>query len=148
MATKKITPLTAATDVITQLRAKGFRITKLRQTLLELLFLSNSPLSVPEILANLKKKRLVVNKTSIYRELEFLLAEDLLGEVDFLDGSKRYERHSHHHHHLVCSQCKHVTCIDACVDLSPFYSRASKLGFIVDKHVLEFFGRCSRCQRL
>lgn len=114
------------------------RQTPIRNQLISLFQNHSSPLSAPEILRQVK-----ANKTTIYRELDFLLLNKVISEVDFADGLKRYESAVlPHHHHLICVNCKSVT--DA--DLKVEKLILSKSKFKVLKHDLEFFGLCSRCQ--
>lgn len=116
--------------------------------MLELLESSRGPLSVAEIKIAALQHKLRPNKTTIYRELYFLMEQGIVSEVDFLDGMKRYEfvAHDGHHHHMVCTACQNVECIDVCFDISRVLSEiATRSDFTVKHHVLEFFGLCAQC---
>ena len=56
---------------LADLKSKGFRITKARAAILELLEKSNAPISADEIVVSLG-----VNKSTVYRELDFLKSQD------------------------------------------------------------------------
>jgi len=137
-----------AEKILEELRAQKFRITKVRSSLLEILCDSKQPMSAPQILKALATRRIAVNKTTVYRELDFLLLHRIVAEIDILDGTKRYEvvPPDHHHHHLVCTACGNIQCVEMQHDLDALEKKIrSSHQFKVDSHVLEFFGRCSTC---
>ncbi len=146
--TQGIQKTSAAEEVISDLRARGFRITKVRRAIASELIAAGQPRSALELLEALKVAGLNVNKTTVYRELDFLQANRIVTEIDLLDGMKRYEMvlADHHHHHLVCTQCKNIQCVEMDNDLDELERRLQKRhGFRVESHVLEFFGICSGC---
>lgn len=137
-------------EVIATLRSNGARITALRECLVSILINSTRPLSAAEILASLKKHKITPNKSSVYRELDFLLELKHINEIDVLEGMKRYEwqsEDSHHHHHIVCTECGIVECIELCFNEEEIANKvAKKSGFTVTSHLLEFFGICAECR--
>jgi Fur family transcriptional regulator, ferric uptake regulator len=137
-----------ATIIIDSLRAQGYRITTLRCALVRLFTRSSAPLGALEITSSLEKEDVSVNKTTIYRELQFLVERSIIRELDFLEGKKRYEILSEHsrHHHLVCTNCSGITCVDVPNDLSSLHhALGTTHGFKVTHYVLEFFGLCFSC---
>jgi Fe2+ or Zn2+ uptake regulation protein len=135
--------------LMTNLRHSGARMTKTRIAMVKLLTKTSSPLSALELMDLLKAKGLAVNKTTVYRELDFLLDRSLIREIDLLEGLKRYELldGNRHHHHIVCVSCKKIVCVDMDHDLDAIERRISRQHkFEITSHVLEFFGRCSGCQ--
>lgn len=134
--------------LVTQLKEKGFRITKARKAILEILISAERPLSAQEIGMLLERRTLSANKTTIYRELDFLVAQRSISQVDLLDGVKRYEPlHLGHHHHLVCTRCRGIQCVKICGDLKALERTIGAAhGFTVESHTLEFFGICSGCR--
>ncbi len=134
--------------VINDLKEKGFRITKVRRTVLDILYSTTKPISVQNLLKNLLLKDISANKTTIYREIEFLKYNNLIKEVDFGDRVKRYEVFDiSHHHHIMCLTCGHIEDIDFDVDLTTHESDISqKTGFKIADHSIEFFGYCKTCQ--
>ncbi len=130
------------------LRAKGHRITNLRLQLIDIFCSAVGPRSVVEVSEDLDLRGVRANRTSIYREIEFLIGERIIFEIDLLDGKKRYERaiEGAAHHHLVCRQCSKVECTDAKIDTSALVRSVKRnRQFTIDSHVLEFFGTCSDC---
>ena len=132
------------TSFVDDLRKQGFRITPVRTRLLELLVKAKTPLAVFELQKSL---RLAANKTTLYRELEFLRENGIVQEVEFGDKKKRYDISDRHHHHVVCVECKGVEDVDSKQDLDAVEKKiARQKGFKIINHSLEFFGLCAKCQ--
>jgi Fur family ferric uptake transcriptional regulator len=138
-----------AAQVVDKLKGGGFRLTKLRRLLIELIASARGPLSVGDIRTALLSAKLAPNKSTLYRELYFLMEQKVVAEVDFLDGMKRYEfiAHDGHHHHIICTKCKVAECVEICFDTAALLSDLAKHSdFLVQNHVLEFFGLCGKCR--
>lgn len=137
-------------ELIQELRRRGHRITKVRQEMVKILVKHERvhPVSVADMLHALEERSLSVNKTTVYRELEFLIGEKMVREVDLLEGWKRYEviTSGDHHHHLVCTRCSAILCVDMHEDLAALEMEIGKrFNFRIQSHQLEFFGRCDSC---
>lgn len=135
-------------DTIYNLKSKGHRITKARKAIIGIFENEKMPLSVGELGAKLKKQRIKVNKTTLYREIDFLQSQKIITEINLGEDKKRYEiADNAHHHHLVCLNCKKVDDIDLQNDLSKQEVQIKKTkNFKVINHSLEFFGLCKNCQ--
>lgn len=135
-------------DSLDQLKRQGHRMTRIRAAIVHLLQPREEPISVAELISALKLSGLRPNKTTIYRELSFLMEAGLVAEVDLGDGRKRYESGlSGHHHHLVCLNCGAIQELQMNSHLSDQEKRIEQEhDFQVLRHRLEFYGLCSRCQ--
>lgn len=123
--------------------------TIVHRTLLSIFANHNAPLSAADLLASLKKKKLVVNKTTVYRQLAAMQERGVIREVIFGDRTARYELNEQgsHHHHLVCLKCHTVSDVDFPDDLSRQERTIwKKKKFKVLHHSLEFFGWCNECK--
>ena len=129
-----------------QLREKHLRVTPIRVALLTALAKSHTPRSVGELLGSLR--RLAPNKTTLYRELETLVAAGLVREVQLGERQKRYESAEHpHHHHVVCVDCGKTDDVYVDQDMDRHARAVSRsTRFKVLDHSLEFFGICTNCQ--
>lgn len=112
------------------------RQTKARSAIITNFRTTTRPISAIDLL-----NKIDVNKTTIYRELDFLIDAGIIDSVDFGDGIKRYELKNEdtHHHHLVCLNCKNISDIAVKEDFE------IPNNFKLVKHNLEFFGYCSDC---
>ncbi len=139
----------SAKDLQGQIKNSGNRMTKARQALLEIFATIHSPLSAQQLGENLRGRKIDVNKTTIYREIDFLVEQRIIREIDLLDGKKRYEilDEDSHHHHLVCTNCSSIQCVELPKDLEALERKISQeYSFKIDGHILEFFGRCHDCR--
>ena len=141
--------MNTADDVLERIKAQGRKLTDTRKQTIELIFSVGRPVSAPELLLLLAKQGLEINKTTLYRELEFLLAQDVLVEVRLDSYVVHYEPASlPHHHHLVCDHCgeiEEVRSQSVEQSLQALQSEVAGQGFVVERHTLEFYGRCHDC---
>jgi Fur family ferric uptake transcriptional regulator len=115
---------------------------KTQDKLLKIFKSHHLPLSEAQL-----RSKVMVNKTTIYRALDRMLAENLIKAVDFGDGKKRFELNSlQHHHHLICQSCERVEDVHVSDDVSGIEKQISKQKkFKIINHSLEFFGLCAQC---
>lgn len=138
------------TDIlIRSLQARGHRMTIMRRFILSSFDKADAPLAASKLLDNLSKHGLDANKTTVYRELKFLLEQNIIKPVHFGDGIGRYElTGAEHHHHFVCTKCNRSEDVELTHDVDEEGKRlGKKRGFKITGHSLEFFGICKSCQR-
>jgi len=136
-----------AKEIISKLREGGFRSTGIREAILNLFCKSKKPLSCLDIQKYLKQKSISANKTTVYRELDFLKKQKLIEEFQLDDGVRRYEISSNHHHHVVCTKCKKIECVELAKELKSQEKEIEKNNkFKIISHSLEFYGLCHKCQ--
>lgn len=124
----------------------GLRPTKTREALLGIFAEIQRPLSVPELQKLFVKKGIVVNKTTLYRELDNLVKNNILHTVQISPERISYEQSSRHHHHFVCQKCDRITDLSFCEEVLKKISLALKQeGKLLQKHSFEFFGICEFC---
>lgn len=148
------------------IRVKGGRITKFRQTLIEILLTEDCLISLAGLLVALKKRKLEPNRSTIYRELKFL-AENNIIIKNIISGANYYEispayrnfnnspcssnqkssNKDHHHHHLICLKCNKIIKVEMLNQLKKEEARlAEKNKFSIVNHSLDFYGYCPKCQ--
>jgi Fur family transcriptional regulator, ferric uptake regulator len=143
--------MTDKNQILELLKKEGNKLTLLRKTLVDLFCSNEKAWSFLEIKDYLDKKGLSLNKTSVYRELNFLLNAGIIKEVNFAERNKRFElANIDHHHHFICINCKKVEHIEISEDyLNKEAMTVSKnLNFDLRYHHLEFYGYCSKCSKL
>lgn len=133
---------------LSSLRDGGYRITKIRKEIVKIFSQASRPLSANEVGGELLKSGLTVNKTTIYRELQFLLVNGYLVEVYLHPKEVSYESSElKHHHHLVCKGCGDIAKVTNCLATDLEEDIYKKKGFKVERHALEFYGTCADCAR-
>lgn len=137
--------MNSSDKIINQLRQDNQKITKIRQAIINFVLKQKIPVSALTIQTDLFDGN--INKTTIYRQLEFLKIQKIVQEIEFGDGKKRYEILKDHHHHLICTNCKKIEEIALENHLEQEEKRIQKLtNFKNIQHNLEFFGLCRQCQ--
>ena len=136
-------------QVLADLKKAGCRMTQLRQGMVTLFCSTDKPVSAAEVMMTLLKQGISVNKTSVYRELQFLEQQGVIKTVLFSAEEARYERAGEHHHHVVCRKCNTVQDIhaegveDALSGVERSIGRGNHFSEV--SHSLEFFGLCNKC---
>lgn len=136
------------TNILEKLRAKGHRLTKARKSIIDIFLNSRTPLTVPALKSLMEERNLNVNRTTVYREVDFLKGQKMIREIQFNDGLRRYEiSPDNHHHHLICIQCQKVECVEMERCLKTAEEKLSEdNNFRIIKHSLEFYGICAECE--
>jgi Fe2+ or Zn2+ uptake regulation protein len=139
-----------AKEILRDLKQKGYRYSLAREAILDSITESKTPLSYFDIHGLLSKKKLRVNKTTVYRELAFLKEQKLIKELQFNDGVKYYElTPNNHHHHIICNNCETIDHVDLEKDLEKQeQSIFENTKFKVLSHSLEFYGLCKTCVKI
>ena len=137
-------------NTISQLKSKGYRFSAVRNVILESLSKNKRPLSVFDLQELLKTKKLLVNKTTVYRELSSLKKEEVILELQ-LKGNKRWYELSarNHHHHIICVRCDRVEDFAGCNSeklINDALKQAPNFAQITS-HNFDFFGLCKSCDK-
>jgi Fur family ferric uptake transcriptional regulator len=136
--------------IIEELRAKGHRITGARVKLLEYIIRTDAVISVPELLRYLKKKKLRIDKATLYRNLDMFIRLGIIHPVSIDDNVLRFEKtDGSHHHHFICTNCRKIE------HLKQEYLEEEILAEMkkhtknqirsIHGHTLNFYGLCSDC---
>lgn len=113
--------------------------TAIRQAIAE----AARPLLPQEILQAAEVAAPGLSLATVYRNLRTLVEEGELLAVTLPGEVPRYEiAGAGHHHHFQCESCQRVFEVHACP--GNLASLAPK-GFVVERHELTLYGRCSDC---
>jgi Fe2+ or Zn2+ uptake regulation protein len=149
MATTQDDPRSTLSSALAR---QGLRLTGPRRAVLDVLAARPGPLSVAELHARLRPRR--VNLVSVYRTVHLLEAVGLVRTADTSRGIQRYElaeQFTGHHHHLICEQCGGVQDLDGCLLAEQTLAMLERelrrsQRFQLTGHDLKLFGRCHRCR--
>lgn len=144
-----------ADEAMHVLKERGYRITKPRLRVVELLAGTDEALSPYEIKDRLDAAGTHVDTVSIYRILECLEENHLIhrvlttGKVRRCDLEQEEHCHleqtDHCHHNLVCKACGTVQEVH-CPGVQAIIDEVAKAsGFRIEQHHLEFSGLCRKC---
>lgn len=101
-------------EAIDQLREAGLRLTPQRAMVLDAIYHASGHLTADEVYERVRSSSPYVDLSTIYRTLQFLKQQGLIGELR-LDGEPaRYEamRTGEEHHHALCTRCGCMLHID------------------------------------
>lgn len=137
-------------DTLHKIRGNNFRVSRNLKEILGVMERADGPLSIQEIGAVLAVRKVVPNKTTLYRQVEKLKNLNLIQESLFSDSIKRYCAVSdHHHHHFYCMECGYAEELpDASCEVIPGLEELFKSkNYKVMNHHLEIEGLCSKCNK-
>ncbi len=130
-----------------ELRARRFRVTAPRQTVLSALHDVDGFVTAEQLHARVRRTSSAVDLATVYRTLDLLQKLDLVSSVDGADGQRRYELLGIHgpHMHLTCQACGRVIAADPGV-ARPFAERIeAEYGFRAAVDHLSVPGLCPDC---
>ncbi|HAB53878.1 MAG: ferric uptake regulation protein [Omnitrophica WOR_2 bacterium GWF2_38_59] len=139
-----------------QIKCCGYRMTKPREAILDVLANTQNHLSAEDIYMAVHKFYPNIGLTTVYRNLEVLVNIGMVVKFEFGEGKSKYELSDEysskgHHHHLVCKECYTV------IDYSDFMKDevsflkstenglSEKYKFNITDHLIQFFGVCEKC---
>ena len=125
------------------LKNEGLRFTKQRQAIWDEIKGSKKHQDVDNIYFNLQKRGIAVSRATVYRTLEVLVKNKLVGKMDVGDGRSRYELklNQKHHDHMICLETG---------DIIEFYNQeleelqekiVTENGYELVRHVHQLFVR-------
>jgi Fur family ferric uptake transcriptional regulator len=130
------------------LERRGLRATAQRSLILGVFLKTERHLTAEELYRLVSRKDLSVGQATVYRALRLLVDSGIAREVDFGDGTARYEHgfgHAHHDH-LICTRCrKSIEVMDERIE--KLQERlAAEHGFTLTGHTMDLFGLCRKCR--
>ncbi|MGI9952831.1 Fur family transcriptional regulator [Moorellaceae bacterium AZ2] len=127
------------------LAERGYRLTRQRAAILEVLAGTGEHLTAEEVHRRVRFLCPDLNLATVYRNLNLMARQKIIGKVDFGDGRARFEARADHHHHLFCLKCGRVIEIPDCpVSLDEVVAREH--SFRVTGHQFEAYGYCADCE--
>jgi Fur family ferric uptake transcriptional regulator len=131
-----------------QLRLHGQKITKQRLGILAVLETADTPLTAQDIHLRLNLEQFPISLSTVYRNLDRLLAEELIVKQGFYNDKCQYAiKRSEHFHSLICLACRKVVTIEECPLEQFSRDLGRREGFQITEHHMELYGYCPECVR-
>ncbi len=131
------------------LKSKNRKQSRQRTEILELFLKSPRHLTANELYRQMQKYNPAIGFATVYRTLKLLCESGLCREMALEDGITRYERQQghEHHDHLVCTKCGRVVeVVDQIIE--EHQERLFKrYGFHSQRHRMELYGICKKCNK-
>lgn len=133
-------------DYAAHIRQQGYRLTPQRQMILDAVCEGGGHTTVDEIWARVQHKAPAINRSTVYRNLEFLQTLHLVVAAE-IGGQTMYEiPHEHHHHHLTCEGCGQIIEISQDALGPAFATIEGQYGFRIGADHLVLKGLCIGCR--
>jgi Fur family zinc uptake transcriptional regulator len=131
--------------------ARGAQLTPLRRTVLGLVQQSAKPIGAYALLDQLKTDRGAAAPPTVYRALDFLLAQRLVHRLEKLNAfiachvHECGADHEHPAQFLICASCGAVTELEEPSITRAVDAAAARAGFRPARATVEVEGTCARC---
>jgi Fur family zinc uptake transcriptional regulator len=127
---------------------RGARLTELRRLVLALVLAQGGPVGAYELLDRLRARRAGAAPPTVYRALEFLLAQGLIHRLERLSAYVSClgdDSHAHRAQFLICGGCGQVTEIEDHAVEAALTQAARRSGFTIRGATIEAEGLCATC---
>lgn len=133
-------------EYVVALRAKGYRLTPQRTLILEALFHQGNHMSVNEVYNDVHASDPRINRSTVYRALNFLTTQGLVTALHYNNSDTRYAAVKEQPHaHAICQQCGIVLSVDLSLLEQAMQHVTTHIGFEVMVGRLELPGLCKAC---
>ncbi len=125
------------------------RLTDLRRQVLGLVLEARAPVGAYDLLESLRGRRRGAAPPTVYRALDFLMAQGLIHRVERLSafvGCVAGDDHAHAAQFLICRDCGGVTELEDHGVTDALAEAAARAGFSIAGATIEAEGRCSGCE--
>jgi Fur family peroxide stress response transcriptional regulator len=125
----------------------GFRLTPQRRAVLRALLFSDKHPGAEELFRQVKGEYPDLSLATVYKCLDMLKAMEEVLQLEFRDGSSRFDgRRPASHAHVICTRCGAIE--DATADPFTWCSDnvAIETGYRLDRYRFDLYGLCPDCQ--
>jgi len=133
--------------IIDTFRKKGYRITKPRLVILDILRNTTTHPTAEEVYDLVKPRIPNISLGTVYRTLNVLEELGLLRKLSCEQSFYRYDGNVNMHYHAVCLGCGRVFDVNGELLDNLLKERFSvETGFTITGHKLELYGYCNECK--
>ena len=119
------------------------RLTKQRQLILDIIQVDYAHPTAEDIYQKVKKVIANISLATVYRNLHFLVINNLAREINVPEGPSRFDGHLKDHDHFICHVCKKIYNM-------PKYPLPKNYlpnkNYKIGNFKLDLFGVCAACQ--
>ena len=130
------------------LKKEGMKMTSQRLIILEEIVKNDSHRESEEIYHAINRHSSNVSRATVYRTLDILVKNKFVRKLNLGDGRARYESKidDHHHDHMISNKCSRIIeFVDS--EIEDLQDKvALEYNFILESHIHQLFGICSKCQ--
>lgn len=128
------------------LKKQQLKVTSQRKAIIRVLQDTDTVLSAQDIFSEVIKILPGINFSTIYRNLDVLMARGILCRITPESGGVLYElrRENGHHHHVICKKCGTSIPLTYC-PMEDIRRKLAEKGFTPTEHRFEIYGYCDKC---
>ena len=129
-------------------QSRGLRLTELRRAVLALVWDSHRPVGAYDLLEALGKRRGRVAPPTVYRTLDFLVANGLVHRIESLNafvGCAAGPGEPHDSSFLICTDCGRAAELDDPRIAAAIAETVEQSGFRAQRRTIEVVGYCADC---
>jgi len=131
-----------------ELSQSGYRITRPRQVILDIIAASSRPITPMEIFEQARSVMPNIGLVTVYRTVEKLEELKLVDRVHHLGQCQTVFRGTQGHQHLlVCTECGSSAYFNGLESEKQFNDIGKTYGYRITSHLLQLSGLCSECQK-
>lgn len=123
------------------------RNTKQKQIILSILKEADRPMSINEIYFQVVQSLPKLAKSTIYRNIDILLQQNLIDKYHLNDNEVFYRikaNRNEHKHFVICNDCKKIFHLPSC-PIHDLQNTMEEEGFIIKEHQIQISGICKTC---
>lgn len=131
-----------------RLKHAGYKLTKARLTVLEVIERASGHLTSAEVLDGVAAVNPAVGRASVFRTLDLLTRLSIVRPTYIGTSMTPYYvlMPGGHHHHIICTECSKVIEFSDCGLEQMAQALEDRLHVKLTGHLLEFYGQCAECQ--
>ena len=119
---------------------------KQREIILETLYSLNHP-TAEQLYDTVHKNNPSISKSTVYRNLNVLLEDNLIKKIKVLGSSDRFDFISKEHYHAICKNCGKVFDFMYCFSDEDFMRAIhNQTGITMDVDSVTVYGICENCK--
>lgn len=135
-------------ELITQLRARQFRLTPQRVELVRLIAASNGHPSATQLYDKIRIHFPTMSPATVYKTLAILREMNQVLEID-LRGDSHYDgNRPEPHPHLICLKCNRIIDGEFSLDTEAIRQMEQATGYTILRPQISLYGLCPDCKQV
>jgi len=134
-------------EAMTDLKARGVRLTPQRQMILRYLKETHAHPTAEQIYKHVCEQFEGISMATVYNTLHRLKELGVIRELSYGDESSRYDGNDTEHAHLHCTSCAEVLDVPLPSPAQLALTGVEGAGYQIHSYRLEYYGVCAACQQ-